>query len=30
VFEERRAMLTYLSECLSAAELERLGQFLFT
>jgi len=29
VFEERRAMLTYLSECLSAAELERLGQFLF-
>jgi hypothetical protein len=29
VFEDRRAMLTYLSNCLSPAERERLGQFLF-
>ena len=30
VVEDRRAMLTYLSECLSPAERDRLGQFLFT
>lgn len=30
VFEDRRATLTYLSDILSPAERDRLGQFLFT
>src|SRR5678816_4056989 len=29
VFEDRGATLTYLSNCLSPAERERLGEFLF-
>jgi hypothetical protein len=29
VFEDRRATLTYLSDCLTPAERDRLGQFLF-